>query len=160
MKKFSELRTIFDDMKKFKSPEQIARKHNVSLNLIQRQLKIGIPIEHEHTQDKNLAAVIALQHLEEIPDYYTRLDKMEASSKKKLKEQYTRIQKSGNTYTILLSWRSMPKTLQMFFPDMKRPTKEEVSFEVNKVYPGAIILSFKPAAIDPTKPYLIKGETK
>jgi len=43
---------------------------------------MGIPIEHEHTQDKVLATDIALQHLDEIPDYYTRLKKMEADAKK------------------------------------------------------------------------------
>jgi hypothetical protein len=43
---------------------------------------MGIPIEHEHTKDKDLATDIALQHLDEIPDYYTRLKKMEADAKK------------------------------------------------------------------------------
>jgi len=43
---------------------------------------MGIPIEHEHTGDKVLATDIALQHLDEIPDYYTRLRKMESTAKK------------------------------------------------------------------------------
>ena len=43
---------------------------------------MGIPIEHEHTKDRILATDIALQHLDEIPDYYTRLKKMEADAKK------------------------------------------------------------------------------
>ena len=47
---------------------------------------MGIPIEHEHTKDKDLATDIALQHLDEIPDYYTRLKKMEASAKKSHKK--------------------------------------------------------------------------
>ena len=47
---------------------------------------MGIPIEHEHTGDKILATDIALQHLDEIPDYYTRLKKMEASAKKEHKK--------------------------------------------------------------------------
>ncbi len=46
----------------------------------------GEPIEHEHTQDHNLARNIALQHLDEIPDYYTRLKKMETSAKKQHKK--------------------------------------------------------------------------
>jgi hypothetical protein len=83
-----------------------------------------------------------------------------SSKKTKLKEEYTRLQKAGNTYTILVSWKGSPKYIQMFFPNMKRPTKEEVNFETNKIYPGCIVLSFKPAKIDPTKPYLFAGETK
>lgn len=47
---------------------------------------MGIPIEHEHTKDRVLATDIALQHLDEIPDYYTRLKKMEASAKKEHKK--------------------------------------------------------------------------
>ena len=47
---------------------------------------MGEPIEHEHTKDHKLAMDIALQHLDEIPDYYTRLKKMEASAKKEHKK--------------------------------------------------------------------------
>ena len=53
---------------------------------IQRQLDMGVPIEHEHTRNKTLATDIALQHLDEFPDYYTRLKKMEASAKKEHKK--------------------------------------------------------------------------
>jgi hypothetical protein len=72
-------------MNKFKSHktvEQIARKHRMDVSFIQKQLDMGEPIEHEHTQDHKLAKDIALQHLDEIPDYYTRLKKMEADAKK------------------------------------------------------------------------------
>ena len=43
---------------------------------------MGEPIEHEHTKNHKLAKYIALQHLDEIPDYYTRLKKMEVDAKK------------------------------------------------------------------------------
>jgi hypothetical protein len=72
-------------MNKFKSHktvEQIAKKHRMEVSFIQKQLDIGEPIEHEHTKDHDLAMDIALQHLDEIPDYYTRLKKMEADAKK------------------------------------------------------------------------------
>jgi len=42
-----------------------------------RQLEMGIKVEMEHTTDKKIAEKIALDHLREIPDYYTRLLKME-----------------------------------------------------------------------------------
>ncbi len=72
-------------MNKFKSHktvEQIAKKHRLDVSFIQKQLDMGEPIEHEHTKDHDLARDIALQHLDEIPDYYTRLKKMEADAKK------------------------------------------------------------------------------
>ena len=70
-------------IKSHKSIAEIAKKHKVSVSFIKNQLDMGIPIEHEHTQDEDLATDIALQHLGEFPDYYTRLKKMEASAKKK-----------------------------------------------------------------------------
>jgi hypothetical protein len=47
------------------------------------QLNRGIEIEKEHTDDPELAKEIAKDHLAEIPDYYTRLDKMESEAKAK-----------------------------------------------------------------------------
>ena len=69
-------------IKSHKTVEQIAKKHRLDVSFVKTQLKMGIPIEHEHTKDKDLATDIALQHLDEIPDYYTRLKKMEADAKK------------------------------------------------------------------------------
>lgn len=45
-----------------------------------RQLQIGIRSEMEHTTSKKIATKIALDHLTEIPDYYTRLQKMEGEA--------------------------------------------------------------------------------
>jgi hypothetical protein len=73
-------------VKTHKSVEQIAKRHRLDVSFVKNQLEMGIPIEHEHTQDKDLATDIALQHLDEIPDYYTRLKKMEASAKKEHKK--------------------------------------------------------------------------
>jgi hypothetical protein len=69
-------------IKSHKTIEQIAKKHRLDVSFIQKQLDMGEPIEHEHTKDHDLARDIALQHLDEIPDYYTRLKKMEADAKK------------------------------------------------------------------------------
>lgn len=41
------------------------------------QLKMGIGVEMEHTTEPLISRKIAMDHLAEIPDYYTRLDKME-----------------------------------------------------------------------------------
>jgi len=42
-----------------------------------QQVMIGMGIEMEHTDDPKIALEITMDHLMEIPDYYTRLDKME-----------------------------------------------------------------------------------
>ena len=303
-------------IKKYMSPEEIAKKHKISLDTLEPELKKGIKIESEHTGDKRMARMIALQHLEELPDYYTRLKKAEkvneetksgdsslrdwftksrasdgtpgwvqlggkyagkpcakqpgqttkpkcGSSKMKaalsddeeqkaferknrqdpnpdregkakmvateekdacyskvksrykvwpsayasgalvkcrkvgaknwgnksesyyysnwreefkateyeffdvitpeplkssVSENYTRVQSRGTTYSIVLNWRGKYLGVQMFFPQFTRPSKEQVSFEVRKLYPGAMVLSFNPAVKDPTKPLLFTGE--
>ena len=71
-----------EQLKSYKTVEQIAKKHRMNVSDIQKQLDMGAPIEHEHTNNQKLAVEIALQHLDEIPDYYTRLKKMEADAKK------------------------------------------------------------------------------
>jgi hypothetical protein len=50
---------------------------NVPEDFDPEQVKMGIKIELEHTDDPKLAREIALDHLSEIPDYYTRLIEME-----------------------------------------------------------------------------------
>lgn len=65
------------DMKGHKSLMQLAKKHNVPLDSLKNQLKMGMKVEKEHTKNEDMALDIALQHLGEIPDYYTRLKEME-----------------------------------------------------------------------------------
>jgi hypothetical protein len=64
------------------SVTKIAKKHHVPLKTIKRQLKLGAKVEKEHTSNTKAAKEIARDHLGEIPDYYTRLDKMEKTAKK------------------------------------------------------------------------------
>ncbi len=59
------------------SLSKIAKKHGVSVEVIIDQLRMGIEVEKEHTTDKKEAQKIALQHLAEKPDYYTKLKKVE-----------------------------------------------------------------------------------
>jgi len=42
-----------------------------------KELKMGIKVEMEHTTEPKVAKRIALDHLAEVSDYYTRLAKME-----------------------------------------------------------------------------------
>ena len=62
---------------------EIAKKHKVSVAYLSKQLVKGIKIENEHTKNTKAASEIARDHLNERPDYYEKLDKME---KQKLNE--------------------------------------------------------------------------
>ena len=72
-------------LKSHRTVESIAKKHRQDISFVKNQLKMGIAIEKEHTKDKDLAADIALQHLDEFPDYYTKLKKMESDARKEHK---------------------------------------------------------------------------
>lgn len=50
------------------------------------QLLLGMKVESEHTNDKAKALEITMDHLEEIPDYYTRLLKLEKEYEKETRE--------------------------------------------------------------------------
>lgn len=59
------------------------------------QLRMGIEVEKEHTEDEEIAKRIAKDHLDEFPDYYTRLKKMEDQAKKELHESKKRPRKKN-----------------------------------------------------------------
>lgn len=46
-----------------------------------KELEMGIEVEYEHTTEALISRKIAMDHLVEIPDYYTRLKKMEDEAK-------------------------------------------------------------------------------
>lgn len=77
---------------------------------------------------------------------------------KNIREIYTRIQSRGSTYSIMFNWRGRYLSAQMFFPQFTRPSKQQVTYELRKIYPDAIVLSFNPSIKDPTKPLLFTGE--
>jgi hypothetical protein len=55
------------------SVETIAAKHNVSVDEIKNQLEIGMKVEAEHGKNPGSEREIALDHLNEKPDYYKKL---------------------------------------------------------------------------------------
>jgi len=68
-----------EQLKSHKSPEQLAKKHKVPVSQIKTQLKKGTKVEKEHTKNVELATTIASQHIDELPDYYDKLSKVEKS---------------------------------------------------------------------------------
>jgi hypothetical protein len=55
----------------------LAKKHNVSLETIQKQIEKGMAFEKEHTDNVTVQREIAKDHVEEFVDYYDRLKEME-----------------------------------------------------------------------------------
>ena len=55
------------------TPRQIAKKYRVSVTEVMRKLQKGIKVEHEHTGNNQVAMKIAIDHLLEDLNYYTRV---------------------------------------------------------------------------------------
>ena len=69
-----------------------------------------------------------------------------------LTEKVERYNEIGQTIVVHLMWRGKPYFLQMFFPGAKFPTREEVTRQVQGIYPTAVVQTVYPATTDPTKP--------
>jgi N-acetylglutamate synthase-like GNAT family acetyltransferase len=74
--------------------KEIIEKFKIDSSELDKEIEMGIKIELEHTDSKEMAEKIAMQHLIEMPDYYTRLKKVEKKGeeewKEKLKESVAR----------------------------------------------------------------------
>jgi hypothetical protein len=68
-----------------KTLEDIAKKHKVNIEVIKKELSSGMKVEMEHTDNKSKAKEIAMDHLFEDPNYYTKLKKMETKESEDLK---------------------------------------------------------------------------
>lgn len=51
--------------------EDLAKKYDVDVKDIEKEIKVGTKIEMEHTDDKDIAKEIAMDHIAEFVDYYT-----------------------------------------------------------------------------------------
>jgi hypothetical protein len=68
-----------------KTVEDIAKKHKMDVQSINKHLKDGMKVELEHTKDKLKAKEIAMDHLFEDPKYYDKLKKIETKESDDLK---------------------------------------------------------------------------
>lgn len=177
MKNFKEFidETKAIKIKSHKTVDQIAKKHRLDVSFIQNQLEMGIPIEHEHTRDKVLATDIALQHLNEIPDYYTRLKKMEASAKKEHKKfKDVKEEKREIRYCSLCKKEESQEECKygpaMWNINARTLTQNQIKFNTTRIHPANESVTIEDAngntfleVIDLIKPEKMKGvseETK
>lgn len=85
---------------------------------LELQLKKGIKVEMEHTNDKDLAKEIAMDHLWEDPKYYQKLKKIEG------KEQIVRNRVKSDLSDKIVSSTPLDKPVGKIFGLSKTETKE------------------------------------
>lgn len=88
----------------------------------------GIEVEMEHTKDPKIALEITMDHLEELPDYYTRLEKMEKRGKEDLNNNEFDDESSEKDLSIdindLESDEELPNELAGHVNDIKNADQE------------------------------------
>ena len=70
-------------------------------------------------------------------------------------EEATRIQsQSGNVVAVTVSWKGKYYSIKMFFPQLKSPSRTEISDELQKVYPGSRVVYHTVSEIQPGQPFI------
>ena len=62
--------------------------------------------------------------------------------------------KTGNLINVIFRFRSQTIMLKMFFSQVSLPTRSDVQDQINKVYPGAKLLTFNVSEYEPGQPIL------
>ena len=62
--------------------------------------------------------------------------------------------KTGNIIDVYLAWRGRTYSIQMFFPQIKKPSRKDVIDQLEKVYPGSKIHSYQIGTYNPGEPVL------
>jgi hypothetical protein len=66
--------------------EAIAKEHDVSVEQIEKEFEMGVKEEMEHADEELIAKEIALDHLVEDPEYYTKLERANLQENKTISE--------------------------------------------------------------------------
>jgi 8-oxo-dGTP pyrophosphatase MutT (NUDIX family) len=108
-----------------KSVEDIAEHHDIPVSKIKKELKMGLKVEMEHTDNLKESSEIVRDHLWEIPDYYTRLAEMESEAKEGIEKG-----KKANIGEVR-DWSG--KKMKKVAPDKWEPVEESKSKEFIEV---------------------------
>ena len=91
---------IMSRLKKPMSVPQISLKHNVDEEYVLEQLKKGMQHEMEHTDDEQVAEIIALHHIAERPDYYEVIEEMKLSNGGNVESEESEVEIENMEYDI------------------------------------------------------------
>ena len=108
------------------SISNLAKKWNVPVQTVLTQVRKGVKIEHEHTNNLFVALEIALDHLKEKLDYYDQLKKVETN----ISEAIGELPKSAEIYV------DMDGVLADFFGDWAKLMNKKDWREINDVSSG------------------------
>ena len=73
---------------------------------------------------------------------------------KKVEESVRIPAKTGNIILVTLNWRGKYFMMKMFFPQISKPSRQEVQSQIEKVYPGSKVQSYYVSDIKPGEQFL------
>lgn len=136
------------------SCEDIARKHSVFVGTIKKELEMGMKVEKEHTHDEKKAKEIAMDHLSEFPDYYTRLSKMEKQGERALEAKESMGADASGSYEAPFTGSILKKDIQKLHNwKTKKEVKEQMDAGVSAgaMYDAPIGTAGPSSPMDKTK---------
>ncbi len=115
-----------------KTLQDIAKKHKVDLSVLEKELNKGIKTEMEHTDNKSKAKEIAMDHLFEDPEYYTKLKRMETKESKDLKLSKNDNEMVRGIVDIINQVKDVENKKQIAHKMIKQFKKENIDVDVNE----------------------------
>ncbi len=94
----------------------------------------------------------------EVVDEKTRvLERLTKSVEEETIDEAVRVNENGNVYLVSFTWRAKFMMIKLFFPEVRKPTRQEVTSALEKVYPGCMVQRFDLAPRQPGEPMLMAG---
>ena len=72
-------------------------------------------------------------------------------------DEAVRVNENGNVYLVSFTWRAKFMMIKLFFPEIRKPTRQEVTTALEKVYPGCMVQRFDLAPRQPGEPLIMAG---
>jgi hypothetical protein len=123
---------------KKRSPEEVERlKKERAVKDREKKIKTYAALM-KHAKDKNSDVAVKKEEVE-------------------LEEGFRAPSQYGNVYIVTFIWRGKYTYLKMFFPQVRKPTREEVKTAIDKVYPGARLSAYTETAVGQGDSYFNAG---
>ena len=112
--------------------------------------------------DQKVGAVTSIPKKEQ-DDAKARILAKTKAKREKMKEEVeieeaTRVPaQNGNVYLVGFTWRGKYMMMKLFFPEVKRPSRNEVKDALEKIYPGCHLQRFDLAPYNPSEPMINVG---
>tara|TARA_B000000565_G_scaffold170126_1_gene128774 strand:- start:199 stop:1467 length:1269 start_codon:yes stop_codon:yes gene_type:complete len=95
-----------------------------------------------------------------VPNCVPKNEEVELTYESVTLEESIRIPaESGNIYDVMFNWRGKFKYMKVFFPEIKRPSRDEVEVAINKIYPGAKVSRYDVSTVGQGDSYLNVGKS-